>query len=128
MRIIDSSVEIIPQESGVTGIYKMIELAGRTAYKSEDKISDTSYQRFLHKIRTLHHFSPFEHGTVYMMLNAKENKADFDFLYLLLNNKPWVRMSYDYNENFYITTNYRTILEHKLEHLYNKYKSKIWWV
>lgn len=58
-----------------------------------------------------------------MMINAKENKADFDFLYLLLNNKPWVRMSYDNNENFYITTNYRTIIENKLEYLYNKYKS-----
>lgn len=123
MKLINQSFEIIEQPNTEIGLFKHIEKACRICYKSEDKISDTSYQRFLHKIRTLHHFSPFEHGTVYMMLNAKENKADFDFLYLLLNNKPWVRMSYDYNENFYITTNYRTIIENKLEYLYNKYKS-----
>jgi thymidylate synthase (FAD) len=38
MKLIESKAEYIPQEDGLEGIYKIIELAGRTAYKSEDKI------------------------------------------------------------------------------------------
>ena len=38
MKLIESKAEYIPQEDGLEGIYKQIELAGRTAYKSEDKI------------------------------------------------------------------------------------------
>lgn len=34
MRLIKPSFEIIEQESGLEGIYKAIELAGRTCYKS----------------------------------------------------------------------------------------------
>ena len=42
MKLIKSSYKIIPQEAGLEGIYKAIERAGRTCYKSEDKITDTS--------------------------------------------------------------------------------------
>lgn len=41
MKLIESKAEYIPQEEGLEGIYKQIELAGRTAYKSEDKMIDT---------------------------------------------------------------------------------------
>ena len=40
MKLIESKAEYIPQEEGLKGIYKQIELAGRTAYKSEDKMID----------------------------------------------------------------------------------------
>ena len=40
MKLIESNVEYIPQAEGLEGIYKQIEIAGRTAYKSEDKIVD----------------------------------------------------------------------------------------
>lgn len=40
MKLIESNVEYIPQAEGLEGIYKQIELAGRTAYKSENKIVD----------------------------------------------------------------------------------------
>ena len=40
MKLIESKAEYIPQEEGLEGIYKQIELAGRTAYKSEDKVID----------------------------------------------------------------------------------------
>lgn len=41
MKLIESKAEYISQEEGLEGIYKQIELAGRTAYKSEDKMVDT---------------------------------------------------------------------------------------
>ena len=40
MKLIESNVEYIPQAEGLEGIYRQIEIAGRTAYKSEDKIVD----------------------------------------------------------------------------------------
>lgn len=38
MKLIESSVQIIEEKDP----YKMIELAGRTCYKSEDKITENS--------------------------------------------------------------------------------------
>ena len=35
MKLIKPSFEIIPQSEGLDGIYKQIEIAGRTCYKSE---------------------------------------------------------------------------------------------
>lgn len=46
MRLIESKVEILKQLSGLEGMYKQIELAGRTCYKSEDKITPTSAKEF----------------------------------------------------------------------------------
>lgn len=77
MRIIDSSVEIIPQESGVTGIYKMIELAGRTAYKSEDKITEGSAVQFVSKLQNLNHGAALEHGTVYLRIPIEEYEKNY---------------------------------------------------
>lgn len=122
MKLINQSFEIVEQPNTEVGVFKHIEKACRICYKSEDKITDTSYQRFLAMIRSNKHYSPWEHGTVYMKLNSKTDKADFDHLYRVLNNKPWVRMKYDDDENWYITTNYRALIENKLEHIYDRYK------
>ena len=40
MKLIESKVEILTQGSGIEGVYKQIELAGRTCYKSKDKITN----------------------------------------------------------------------------------------
>ena len=37
MKLIEPSVEILEQSSGLDGIYEQIEIAGRTCYKSEPK-------------------------------------------------------------------------------------------
>lgn len=44
MKLIKPSFKIIEQYPGLLGIYKQIELAGRTCYKSEDKIPDKRYK------------------------------------------------------------------------------------
>lgn len=111
MIIVDSSVEIIPQEVGVTGIYKMIELAGRTAYKSEDKITEGSAVQFVSKLQNLNHGAALEHGTVYLKvpINAADNYLDNPFTVCKLvpeENKE---------DNWWaITTNYRVLVECKL--------------
>ena len=47
---------------------KLIERVGRICYKSEDKITDTSYQNFIKMLVGRKHLAMLEHGTVYLKL------------------------------------------------------------
>jgi len=62
MRLIESSVQIIEEKDP----YKMIELAGRTCYKSEDKITGDSAKEFVDRMIKLGHGAMLEHGTIYL--------------------------------------------------------------
>lgn len=66
MRLIKSSFEILEQEPGIQGIYKQIERAGRTCYKSEDRITEDSAEKFVNMIKDRQHTAMLEHGTVYL--------------------------------------------------------------
>ena len=66
MKLIESKVELIEQQPGLEGMYKQIELAGRTCYKSEDKITEDSAKEFVDRMIKLGHGAMFEHGTVYL--------------------------------------------------------------
>lgn len=50
MRLIKPSYQIIEQKSGLDGVYKIIEQAGRVCYKSEDKITETSAKEFVDRM------------------------------------------------------------------------------
>jgi thymidylate synthase (FAD) len=81
MKIINQSYEIISPfincgdgedagdlpNAGFIREAKLIELAGRTAYKSEDKILDTSYDAFIRKIIKQKHEAVIEFGTMEVM-------------------------------------------------------------
>lgn len=62
MKLIESSVQIIEEKDP----YKMIELAGRTCYKSEDKITEDSAKEFVDRMIKLGHGAMLEHGTIYL--------------------------------------------------------------
>lgn len=66
MKIIQPSFSIMEQGFGVDGIYKQIELAGRTCYKSEDRITETSAKAFVERMVASKHTAMLEHGTVYL--------------------------------------------------------------
>ena len=68
MKLIKPSTEIIPQQEGLLGVYKQIELAGRTAYKSEDKITEDSAEKFVNMLIEREHYRPLEFGTIYLKL------------------------------------------------------------
>lgn len=51
MRLIKPSIEILEQGLGIQGIYKQIEKAGRTAYKSENYITEDSAEKFVSMIK-----------------------------------------------------------------------------
>ena len=79
MKLINSSVEILEQLPGVDGIYEQIELAGRTCYKSEDKITEDSAKEFVDRMIKSGHGAMLEHGTVYLtVFNVIENSELID--------------------------------------------------
>ena len=108
MRLINSKVEEITQQNGLTGIKKMIEIAGRTCYKSEDKITDESCEEFVERMINSKHYSMLEHGTVYMTVDLEETH-DIQTPMKYMNNK-YSKVAFE-NGTYYITTNYRVIVE-----------------
>lgn len=66
MKLINQSAEYLPQSNGIEGIYKAIELAGRTSYLSWDKMTDDSAKKFVDMLIKSKHTSVLEHGAVYL--------------------------------------------------------------
>lgn len=68
MKLIKQSFEILDQQCGLEGIYKQIEISGRTCYKSEDKITEDSAEEFVDRMIKSGHGAMLEHGTVYLAM------------------------------------------------------------
>lgn len=64
MKLIESSVQIIEEKDP----YKMIELAGRTCYRSENNITEDSAKEFVDRMIKLRHGAMLEHGTIYLTI------------------------------------------------------------
>lgn len=120
MRLIEPSYKIIHQSSGLEGMFKHIELAGRICYKSEDNITKDSCKKFIDALIKRKHYSPLEHGTVYLKVPYDDimeyvdpqNPYDRDILC-----NSWTKYIVDYSNNLiYITSNYRWIIENNLDH------------
>ena len=112
MKLIDPSYEIVPQQPGLEGMYKQIELCGRISHKSEDKITDTSYKKFIDMMRRLQHYATFEHGTIYLSIEENSDPIDKSWKNIVefYNRNPYSKVKY-YDWTYYITTNYRVIVE-----------------
>lgn len=63
MKIIKSSVELINPPS-YASLRSTVETAGRTCYKSEDKITDGSAEKFVRNILKRGHEAVIEHGSI----------------------------------------------------------------
>ena len=116
MKLINSKVEIIEQEPGISGIYKQIEIAGRTAYKSEDKITEDSAKSFVDMLIKNGHGAALEHGTVYLQIPRNKVSELIDIHDFNFYESPYVYWNYA-DDYVYITTNYRALLEHHYEDL-----------
>lgn len=123
MKLIKQSFEILDQQCGLEGIYKHIELAGRTCYKSEDKITEDSAKEFVDRMIKSGHGAMLEHGTVYLEFNVKDLYIVGEDEYLnqqkklnnLINkystNKYSIVKVNQYYNTVFITTNYRVLVE-----------------
>lgn len=87
MKLIKPSWKILEQEPGINGIYKAIERAGRTCYKSEDKITEDSAKGFVDRMIKSGHGSMLEHGTVYLLYSANcYSRSDLEFINKYISN------------------------------------------
>ena len=116
MKLTEQSAEILKQENGEIGVYKQVEKAARLCYKSEDKITENSYENFIKMLKKNGHNSPFEHGTVYLKAKGGDDVENTNEFWDVANS-PYsktvhVKEKPDSNIETYITTNYRVILEH----------------
>ena len=116
MKLIKAGYSIIEQEQGLLGVYKQIELAGRTCYKSECRITEDSAKEFVDRMVKLGHGAMLEHGTIYLTIPITEwsNLAEFDSGYP---SNPYSKVNdsqvdwVNWEGNVYITTNARVLVE-----------------
>ena len=112
MNIIQPKYEIINQlydSELLINMFKHIEKCGRTCYKSEDKITDTSYEKFIKMLTDAEHGAMLEHGTVYLWMEYGKDRGQSDRIQKYLTN-PYTKWNCIY-ENYFITTNYRVMVE-----------------
>lgn len=119
MRLIKPSFEILDQQCGLEGIYKQIEIAGRTCYKSEDKITEDSAKEFVDRMIKSGHGAMLEHGTVYLNIHwENETHEVFDNMFKFYNENPYSKIvrkitnAEDLCPDLFISTNYRVLVEH----------------
>lgn len=105
MQLIKPSFEILEQAPGIQGVKKQIERAGRTCYKSEDKITDTSCEEFVNRMVNSGHGAMLEHGTVYLYLPVDD--SDFPNLKEKYSKNKYTKV----NHSQFVTTNYRVMAE-----------------
>ena len=108
MRLINQSFKICNQtDFSMSGIYKHIEKCTRVAYKSEDKITEDSANKFIKMLLNLEHFAPLELGTLHFRIPTTLLKTLIDDLvFHKLWNNIWIQYK-SVNDYTYFTTNYR---------------------
>ena len=112
MKLIKQSFEILEQKDfTLRGIKKFIERCGRVCYKSEDRITDDSYEKFVNMLEKRDHARPLEFGTVHLKMILPDFQG---FIHSLLTigmlNNIWIKHVYK-GDVIYITTNYRYYLD-----------------
>lgn len=123
MKLIKQSFEFINQtDFSLVGIKKHIERCARVSYKSENKITDTSYEKFVNMLESRGHDRPLEFGTMYLSRTSqKEDNMEWLDKYAY---NPWSKFSFgngstringELRSTVYVTTNYRVIKEHHWE-------------
>jgi thymidylate synthase (FAD) len=113
MKLIKQSFEILEQKDfSLIGIKKFIERCGRVCYKSEDRITDDSYEKFVNMLVKRDHARPLEFGTVHLKISSGMLFEEFlqDLVDCKLYNPAWIKYK-ELPEYTYITTNYRHYLQ-----------------
>ena len=112
MKLIKQSFEILEQKDfTIKGIKQFIERCARVSYKSEDKMTDTSYEKFVSMLVKRDHARPLEFGTVHLKMILPDFQGFMNSLLTLgILNDIWIKSTY-VGDIIYITTNYRYYLD-----------------
>lgn len=103
MKLVRPSYEIWNQQSGLLGVHRQIERAGRICYKSETNTTDDSARSFVDRLIGNGHLAMLEHGTVYL-------KAPLGYTGSRYTHNPYSKYACDADCE-YVTTNYRVLVE-----------------
>lgn len=112
--VIPADMEIGPRmarEELINSVYRQIEIAGRTCYKSEDKITPDSAKKFVERMVKSGHGAMLEHGTVYLFLTMSSRQQYFKYCsnpYSVANSTGEAEKG---TWNGFVTTNYRVLVE-----------------
>lgn len=116
----------MPQKPGIAGMMEKIEAAARTCYRSEgftkydEAGNSTTAAEFVPKIvKGFKHESVAEHGTVYLVGRRPKGGTPPDNWwvrkYMTNQYSKVVKREAEVNEYYYITTNYRVLVENGWE-------------
>ena len=118
MILLEQKAEYLKQEPGVEGVYKVIEKAARTCYKSEAKCDGTveGAKAFVERMIKSHHTAMLESCSVYLKcyrnFEYKKNtgmvERPSDLEFYATNKYSKFNLDKDYN---YVTTNLRVLVE-----------------
>lgn len=122
MKLIKPKAELLLQQSGLEGVYKQIELAGRTCYKSTDKITEDSAKPFVDRMINSNHLAMLEHGTVYLKDESWSGSTLRKYAYNKYSRYKDVHLDSetiedgndvytDHKWGYYVTTNLRVLVE-----------------
>jgi len=106
MKLINQSVTLVTEKNPL----KAIELAGRVSHKSEDKITDDSYKKFLIDMLGYGHTATLEFGDVYLEFdNLTEfcNYCDLNYNEIKYNKHP--AFHFEFSNKIY--TNLRWVFD-----------------
>ena len=111
MKLIKQSFEILEQKDfTLKGIKQFIERCARVSYKSEDRMTDTSYEKFVNMLEKRDHARPLEFGTVHLQMYISDFHKLRDTLCINnMWNDQWIKYHY-VGKLTYVTTNYRYYL------------------
>ena len=111
MKLIKQDFNIVNQQGfSIKDIKKHIEYCARISYKSQDKITDTSYEKFVNMLEKRDHARPLEFGTVHLQMHISDFHKLRDTLCINnMWNDQWIKYHYAGNLT-YVTTNYRYYL------------------
>lgn len=119
MKLIKPKAELLLQQSGLEGVYKQIELAGRTCYKSTDKITEDSAKPFVDRMINSNHLAMLEHGTIYLKdeswigstLKKYTHNKYSRYKDVHLESEEVEEGYREHKRGYYVTTNLRVLVE-----------------
>lgn len=111
MKLIRQDFNIVNQKGfSIKDIKKHIEYCARISYKSQDRITDDSYEKFVDMLEKRDHARPLEFGTVHLQMYISDFHKLRDTLCINnIWNDQWIKYHYVGNLT-YVTTNYRYYL------------------
>ena len=118
MRIINPKFEILTQDTtlGLLGVFQQIKIAGQTCYDSE---SSRTPLEFTEMLKRSGHGAMLEHGTIY--LTTKDDTVASRYKENRFSYVHEVQQAYHRDMTYYITTNYRVLVENNWEDDLNFY-------